>query len=395
MGIDVGLLQSVAQLGPPPSVAALRQRLGRCGRRGEPSILRVYAAERAIDWATPLQDQLREELAQSVACCELLLEGWCESPPPQALHLSTLIQQVLSIIAQHSGARADELHGALCAQGPWRGLDTDTFAELLRAMGAADLVTQDAQGTLLTGQVGERLIEDYHFYAAFASADEFRLLVDGRELGMIPVQTAVVIGAGLIFGGRRWRVMEVDEDRKEIRVTPGSAGDPPLFLGSCGEVHDHVRARMRRVLSDRDLPRYLDEGAQALLAEGRATYARLDLGRKRVLEESGDALLLLWAGDRVQNTISVALGALGRKVSTDGMVLRVEHSGADELWRDLGGLEADGIGDPVALARTVAIRRGSKYDEYLSPELLARDYASRALDVPGALAALRAAFDGV
>ena len=43
LGIDIGDIECVAQIGPPFSVASLRQRLGRSGRRpGQAAVLRMY-----------------------------------------------------------------------------------------------------------------------------------------------------------------------------------------------------------------------------------------------------------------------------------------------------------------------------------------------------------------
>src|SRR6266545_1079412 len=116
MGIDIGTMTSIAQLGAPPSVSSLRQRLGRSGRTGGPAILRVYVAEAEVTAHTPPPDALRAQLVQSIAMVQLLLERWFEPPGLDDLHLSTLTQQVLSIIAQHGGVRPAEAYSALCAQ---------------------------------------------------------------------------------------------------------------------------------------------------------------------------------------------------------------------------------------------------------------------------------------
>jgi len=159
MGIDIGSVHSVAQLGAPPSVAALRQRLGRSGRRGEPAILRIYVTEPSVDPRTSLADELRTELVQTMAMLELLRAGWCEPPDQDALHLSTLIQQLLSAIAQHGGITAAAAYRALCGPGsPFTALTPAQFASLLRDLGAAEVLAQAADGTLLLGPLGERTV---------------------------------------------------------------------------------------------------------------------------------------------------------------------------------------------------------------------------------------------
>ncbi|WP_297770590.1 helicase-related protein [uncultured Roseovarius sp.] len=105
LGIDIGDVACVAQIGAPFSVASLWQRLGRSGRRaGQPAVLRQYAVETRLTPDSNYIDRLRLGLIRAVAMIDLLLEGWCEPPKAQALHLSTLVHQILSVIAERGGA---------------------------------------------------------------------------------------------------------------------------------------------------------------------------------------------------------------------------------------------------------------------------------------------------
>jgi hypothetical protein len=73
---------------------------------------------------------------------DLLLEGWCEPPRRKALHLSTLVHQVLSVIAERGGASASRLYHDLCRTGPFRMVTTAT----------PELLAQDALSTRLDAE---------------------------------------------------------------------------------------------------------------------------------------------------------------------------------------------------------------------------------------------------
>ena len=391
MGIDIGSVQSVAQLGAPPSVAALRQRLGRSGRRGEPAILRVYVTEPSVDPRTSLADELRAELVQTVAMLELLRAGWCEPPDQDALHLSTLIQQLLSAIAQHGGITAAAGYRALCGPGsPFTAVTQAQFGSLLRDLGTREVLTQAADGTLLLGAVGERTVNHYSFYAAFTAAEEYRLFTGGRPLGTMPADLTLYAGALLIFAGRRWKVTAVDHDHKIIEAVPAPGGRPPRFSGGIAGVHERVRAEMRSVLASDQVPPYLSATAAGLLSEARAAYARYQLTDCSILQAGPHTLLLPWAGSRSAITLTAQLCAAGLDASNDGLIITVASVAADRVREYLQILVTAGPADPVALAVTVANKASAKYDEWINDDLLAVDYARRALDADGAWRAAKA-----
>ena len=277
MGIDIGTVASVAQIGPPPSVASMRQRLGRSGRRDDPAVLRLYISEKNVDVRSHPVDQLRCAVVQTTAMVELMLDRWLESPDDPGFNYSTLIQQVLSTIAQHGGATAADLHQALCGPGPFSLVDRARFVRLLRAMAGHELLIQSADGLLLHGPVGERHVNHYSFYTAFQTADEWRLVAGGETLGTVPISQPLYEGVLLIFAGKRWKVIAVDPSSRVVELKRSSGGNPPQFGGGGARVSDRVRTQMASVLASDSVPAWLDTNAKLLLAQGRAAWQRFGL----------------------------------------------------------------------------------------------------------------------
>lgn len=393
MGIDIGAVKSVAQIGPPPTVASLRQRLGRSGRRGEPAVLRLYIEEQAVTERSSPQDAIRAGLVETIAMVNLLLEKWVEPPPGEMVHGSTLVQQILSLIAQYGGITAADAYALLCESGPFRHVPRTMFIALLRSLGAQDLIRQMNDGLLIHGTKGEKLVNSYDFYTAFVTPDEYRLITAGTNLGSLPIVVPVSEGSYLIFAGRRWRVVSVDNERHVIDLTPAAGGRVPIFQqGPPGDVHDRVRLEMFAIYTTGNIPTYLDKEAAALLHEGRENFARYGLGRTNYIHCGDGALYFPWYGSRAMNTLVQQLAARGIDVSIEGPAIVADRLTPAALRETVDVCEAERPVDTIALAANVETKIEEKWDNVLDEATLSASYASRKLERNPA-AALRTSGD--
>jgi ATP-dependent Lhr-like helicase len=380
LGIDIGAVKSVAQIGSPPSVASLRQRLGRSGRRrGEPAILRGYCIENALDEKSSLSDELRLDTIQMAAMILLLLEGWLEPPKVLGLHFSTLIQQILSVIAQNGGASIGQLYVLLCGpESPFYGVTKEEFVELVRYLGAKEILMQDSSGDLLLGLIGEKFVNHYTFYAAFATDEEFRIVAGGKTLGTLPVHQMLVAGQRILFAGKTWRVESVDEEKKTIYVTRTSGGVPPLFSGGSGRVDTKIRQRMRELLEESTIPAFLDETASRFLTEARGNYIRFNLKKTCILDFAREVFLLTWLGDDGNEALACILTYLGIEAvaSKLGVEIQKGNRSNEEIIELIHDIHFDDeLTHDVLLADVKNLQR-EKWDWALPDHLLRKSYAS-------------------
>lgn len=384
LGIDIGAIKSVAQIGPGPSVASLRQRLGRSGRRkGEPKILRGYAIEQEADLHSSLSDQLRAGLVQQIAQIQLLAQGWFEPPRSQGLHLSTLVQQILSMIAESGGAFARDLYAGLMTRGAFNGVSKEGFVSLLKAMAEKDLLIQESSGMLLHGPVGEQHVNRYEFYAAFVAEEEWTIDQDGNVLGTLPILTPIEVGKLMIFAGRRWRIIHVDEPGKRLSVRPDPGGLPPTFSASGPNTHTRVRQQMRQILASSEPVSFLDPQATTLLHEGRQRFGELHLGQRSIFDFQRVTVILPWVGDDALLALSLLLKGLGIRAEIAGMTIEVLGADVEAVRQALATVAQSAVGHRELLSSSENLVIG-KWDWVLPRDLLMDNYAASHLDLEGA-----------
>ena len=395
LGIDIGKVNSVIQVTAPHSVASLRQRLGRSGRRGSPAILRMLIAEREIHAKSKVVDKLRIELLQCLAMTRLLIMyKWYEPADMGNFHFSTLLHQILALTAQWGGIRADQVYRLLCKNGCFNNVTIEQFKKLLSHMGKESLITQLSSGELVLGLQGEFLTNNYNFYTVFKTPEEFRVISGNKTLGTLPVYSLILEGQHIIFTGRRWKVESIDTDQKTIHVSPHKGGKPPLFNGQeGGMVHDLVRQEMLRIYENEDYKilsnngpvDYLNATAKELFYEGLEFFKVASLKDHRIFENDGCVYIVPWMGDKIVNTITTMLVKSGCKPYTLAGVIEVEKTTLKKVIDCLKAFCEKNNLTNTELATYVPEKRIEKYDYFLPESLLIEGYGQKYFDIENAI----------
>ena len=93
------------------------------------------------------------------------------------------------------------------------------------------------------------MVEHYSSYAVLQSAEEYRAVSRGRQIGTLPATNVFVPDITIVLSGRRWRITQVHSKDRVIEVAGDRVGRPPPFGGG-GPVHDRIIEKMKDVLSD-------------------------------------------------------------------------------------------------------------------------------------------------
>ncbi len=389
LGIDIGKVNSVIQVTAPHSVSSLRQRMGRSGRRNTPSVLRNLITENELTISSGMVDKLRMELVQSIAMIRLLVGSkWFEPADTKQKHFSTFLHQVLAVTAQWGGIRPDQIYTLLCKNGPFNKISIPHFKTLLTHMGEIELLTQLSSGELVLGQQGEFLVSHYSFYAVFKTPEEYRVLNAGKPLGTLPIDSLIMEGQHIVFGGRRWKVTEVDTDKKVIYVEATKGGNPPKFGGGSLSIHDKIREEMYRVYSEKDYRidvggakvDFIDSTARELFDEGVRFFHDQKLHSESIVQAGNNVSIFTWKGDKIVNTLSAILAQQGYTAGAFAGVIEVSNTSTESVIACLKNVLSHGVPTEVELALSTPEVLTEKFDEYLPPQLLAEGYGVKVFD---------------
>lgn len=385
LGIDINEVQSIAQFAPPSSVASLRQRLGRSGRRDGRAVLRLFIPENEPT-VNRMSSLLCEDTVLSAATVNLLLRRWYEPPLQKEYAFSTLIQQTLSVIASYGSVSAKNLYELLCKTGPFSLTTPAMYAQLLKGLGENDLIVQMGDGTLTLGVSGESLVSNYEFFASFNNNREYRVDHDGKTIGRIPLLTSLQEDDTFLFAGRAWRVTYCNEQKRVIGVKPSKKKTTGLPIqGAGGQVHDAIREEMLRIYKTGEAPPCLNKVAKENFDRGREYFFNYNLDKKVLVTGPTGLMLFPWKGDRVLDTIVLLLNKSSIGANRSGSHIELDYASLDNLKTAVMSILFNGEIPPNELLKKVKNLDWEKYNCYLPLELKYISYAHTHLDIKGAL----------
>ena len=230
LGIDIGSVDLVCQLGSARSLSTILQRVGRAGhKRGGLPKGRIF----------PLS---RDELAECVAALRSLRKGEMDCLQIPAKPLDVLAQQMVACVACEDWTE-DGLLQLMRGAWPYRDLATDEFQGVLRMLAEGfstkrgrrgALIHHDAVNHRVRGRRGSRLLALTSGGAIPDNAD-YRVVLEPGEtfIGTVNEDFAVESTAGDVFqlGNASWRMLRIQAGTIRVEDAQGQPPGIPFWLG--------------------------------------------------------------------------------------------------------------------------------------------------------------------
>ena len=230
LGIDIGTVELVCQLGPTRSIATALQRIGRAEhRRGGLPKGRLF----------PLT---RDEFVECVATLECIRHGELDILHISEKPIDVLAQQIVAATAAEEWTE-EKLFSLVQGAYPYRDLTREEFFEIVRMLAEgfstkrgrrAALIHHDAINHRIRGRRGSRLLA-LTSGGAIPDNSDYRVVVEPDQtfIGTVNEDFAVESLAGDIFqlGNASWKIIQIGPGTVRVEDAHGQPPGIPFWLG--------------------------------------------------------------------------------------------------------------------------------------------------------------------
>ena len=312
LGIDIGDLDVVVQVGPPPSVSSFLQRMGRSGRRGNPPYV-----------ACMLKDAC--ELLCMVAVIESASRKEVEALTPPGKPYNVLVQQVLLEIVRTRRTSRSHIRRFVKGLFAFKNIRARQIDALLQFLAGSGILVSDGD-MLMPGPGAEQTFGRSNWkdlFSVIRGGSEFRAVTpEGEVVGTLDARfVAGKGGRSFTLGGKNWTFLKSDESHELVVVVPGEGGKNEIFwTGGKAGFSPVVCRAVGRIISEGGSVLPLPEPDQKLVSGLIETLPKLTPGGLYILEKPGkrgfDVTILTFRG-RMFNTILATLirSGAGRKLA--------------------------------------------------------------------------------
>lgn len=364
LGIDVGNLDRVIQIDSPTTVSSFLQRMGRTGRR-------AGAIRNCLFLAT--ED---DALVQAAGLIDLWADGYIEpiEPPVEPYHI--LAQQLMALSLQERGVGRrtwlEWIHGVPA----FREMPAERIEQIMGWMLERGLLWEE-QGILSVGKHGEETYGRKHFlelFSVFMSPPMFSVLHGRQELGFVDKLTFLGKQEGpriLLLGGRSWRVMHVDWQRKTAYVEAAEGPGKSRWAGTGPGLGFRLCQAIKHVLASDGMEAPWSQRGQQRLVEIRRDFAWLTTDTSAVIiGPQGQAEWWTFAGQRANATLVAGLSQATRSSLThDSFTIRFEQGvSLTDVEQAILGLRSQGVAELLPVVDERAIE-GLKFADCLPNSL--------------------------